>query len=126
MMDHRASDLHIAVGSPPMMRVDGELMPMPFPLLIPSAVQTMIYAILTDVMITAFERKWELDFAYSIPRVSRFRVNVHRQRGSIGAVLRTIPEEMPTLDNLQDAAHRARNDHPPARPGAGHRPDRLG
>ena len=102
MMENRASDLHLAVGSPPMMRVDGELVPMTsFPKLIPSVVQTMLYAILNDVQITEFERKLELDFAYSIPRVSRFRVNVHRQRGSVGAVMRTIPEEMPTLDKLR-------------------------
>ncbi|HEX2951273.1 MAG TPA: PilT/PilU family type 4a pilus ATPase [Armatimonadota bacterium] len=100
MLEHRASDLHLAVGSPPMMRVDGDLIPMSFPKLVPSSVQTMIYAILTDVQITQFERHWELDFAYSIPKVSRFRVNVHRQRGSVGAVLRTIPEDMPTLDAL--------------------------
>lgn len=101
MVQHRASDLHLAVGSPPMMRVDGELMPMSFPMLTPSSVQTMLYAVLNDVQITTFERSWELDFAYSIPKVSRFRVNVHKQRGSMGAVLRTIPEEMPTLDALK-------------------------
>ncbi|HEY3376309.1 MAG TPA: PilT/PilU family type 4a pilus ATPase [Armatimonadota bacterium] len=101
MLEHRSSDLHLAVGSPPMMRVDGELLPMPFPMLTPSSVQIMIYAVLSDVQITDFERHWELDFAYSIPRVSRFRVNVHRQRGSMGAVMRTIPDEMPTLDKLK-------------------------
>ena len=101
MLQHRASDLHLAVGSPPMMRVDGELASMPFPILNPSSIQTMIYAVLNDVQVTEFERKWELDFAYSIPRVSRFRVNVHRQRGSVGAVMRTIPDETPTLDKLR-------------------------
>ncbi|MHB9132201.1 MAG: PilT/PilU family type 4a pilus ATPase [Armatimonadota bacterium] len=101
MMEHRASDLHLAVGSPPMMRVDGELQSMPFPILIPSVVQSMLYAILTDVQITQFEQHWELDFAYSLPGVSRYRVNIHRQRGSVGSVLRTIPEEMPTLEKLK-------------------------
>ena len=102
MLESRASDLHLAVGSPPMMRVDGELLPMTdFPHLTPSAVQTMIYAIVNDVQITQFERHKELDFAYSIPKVSRFRVNVMRQRGSMGAVLRTIPEDTPTLEKLR-------------------------
>ncbi|MHB9025711.1 MAG: PilT/PilU family type 4a pilus ATPase [Armatimonadota bacterium] len=101
MMENHASDLHLAVGSPPMMRVDGELRPMPFPTLTPSPVQTMVYAILTDVQITTFERRLELDFAYSLPKISRFRVNVLRQRGSIGAVFRTIPEDMPNLDQLK-------------------------
>jgi twitching motility protein PilT len=100
MLDNRGSDLHLAVGSPPMMRVDGELRPMPFPTMSPRAIQTMCYALLTDVQITQFERHWELDFAYSLPGVSRFRVNYHRQRGSMGAVYRTIPMEIPTLDKL--------------------------
>lgn len=102
MIENRASDLHIAVGSPPMIRVDGELLPMAqFPTLDPSSIQNMLYAILNDVQITEFERHWELDFAYSIPKVSRFRVNVHRQRGTMGAVMRTIPEDMPTLEKLR-------------------------
>ncbi len=100
MMDTRGSDLHLAVGSPPMVRVDGELRPLPFPNMSPRAIQTMCYALLTDVQITTFERHWELDFAYSLPGVSRFRVNYHRQRGSMGAVFRTIPMEIPTLDKL--------------------------
>lgn len=100
MYEGRASDLHLAVGSPPMMRVDGDLKPMGFPKLSSNSAQHMIYAILTDVQITTFERSWELDFAYSLPGVSRFRVNIHRQRGSVGAVLRVIPKEMPTLDKL--------------------------
>jgi twitching motility protein PilT len=101
MFENKASDLHLAVGSPPMMRVHGELMPMNFPVLNPTAIQTMLYAILTDVQITQFERHWELDFAYSIPGMSRFRVNIHRQRGTVGGVLRTIPVEIPSLDTLR-------------------------
>ncbi|MEI7832757.1 MAG: PilT/PilU family type 4a pilus ATPase [bacterium] len=100
MMEEHASDLHLAVGSPPIIRVDGDLQPMKYPVLTPTAIQRMVYAILTDVQITEFERSWELDMAYSVARVSRFRVNVHKQRGSIGAVLRTISLEMPTLTAL--------------------------
>lgn len=101
MVENRASDLHLAVGSPPMMRVDGELRSMPFTVLTPNAVSEMLYAVLTDVQVTTFERSWELDLAYSLPGVSRFRVNLLRQRGSIGAVLRTIPVEIPSLDKLK-------------------------
>jgi twitching motility protein PilT len=100
MMQNHASDLHLAVGSPPMMRVDGELRPMSYPVLKPATLQPMIYAILSDVQVTEYERNWELDMAYSLPGISRFRVNVLRQRGSIGAVLRTIPMDIPTLDKL--------------------------
>ena len=101
MCDANASDLHLAVGSPPLMRVDGELQSMPFPVLRPPLVQTLIYSILTDIQITAYERHWELDFSYSLPRYSRFRVNVHRQRGSVGAVFRMIPATTPTLEKLK-------------------------
>lgn len=101
MVENKASDLHLAVGSPPLMRVNGELMPMPYPVLKPNVVQPLLYSILTDIQITTFERHWELDFSYSVPGVSRFRVNVHRQRGSVGAVFRMIPSDTPSLDKLR-------------------------
>ncbi|MHB0937427.1 MAG: PilT/PilU family type 4a pilus ATPase [Armatimonadota bacterium] len=101
MAENKSSDLHLAVGSPPLMRVHGELTPMPFPVLKPTTLQPLVYSILTDIQITAFERHWELDFSYSLPGVSRFRVNVHKQRGSVGAVFRSIPSETPTLDKLR-------------------------
>ena len=100
MMERRASDLHFTAGSAPLIRVDGQLQSMPFPVLVPHAIQTIVYSILTDVQITNFERCWELDFSYSLPGISRFRVNLHRQRGSVGAVFRIIPMEVPTLDKL--------------------------
>ena len=84
MMERRASDLHLAAGSPPLIRVDGDLQPMPFSVLTPPVIQTLLYAILTDVQISTFERGWELDFSYSLPGLSRFRINLHRQRGSVG------------------------------------------
>ena len=101
MAENKSSDLHLAVGSPPLMRVHGELVPMPFPVLKPTTLQPLVYSILTDIQITAFERHWELDFSYSLPGVSRFRVNVHKQRGSVGAVFRSIPSETPTLEKLR-------------------------
>jgi len=101
MSENKSSDLHLAVGSPPLMRIHGELTPMPFQVLQPAILQPLVYGILTDIQITAFERHWELDFSYSLPGVSRFRVNVHKQRGSVGAVFRAIPSETPTLDKLR-------------------------
>jgi twitching motility protein PilT len=100
MMAAKASDLHLTVGSPPLMRVHGALHRMPFPVMLPMHVKEIVYAILTDEEITTYERHLELDFAYSIARLSRFRVNVFRQRGSTGAVLRAIPMEIPTLAKL--------------------------
>lgn len=101
MVRHHASDLHITVGSPPLMRIDGELQPMPYPMLTPQATQNLLYTILMDEQVHFFERHRELDFAYSLPDVSRFRVNVFRQRGSVAAVLRVIPTEIPDLDSLK-------------------------
>jgi len=101
MVENRSSDLHLAVGSPPLMRINGELTPMPYPMLKPVTLQPLVYTILTDIQINAFESHWELDFSYSLPGVSRFRVNVHKQRGAVGAVFRMIPSDMPTLDKLR-------------------------
>jgi len=100
MMERKASDLHLSANSAPTMRIDGDLAPITGQRLGPKQVHELIYAILTDVQITEFEETWELDFAYSIPGLSRFRVNVHRQRGSIGAVFRAVPVDPPSLEAL--------------------------
>ncbi len=100
MAQQGASDLHLAAGSPPSMRLNGRLQSMPFPVLTARAIQAIVYTILTDIQITSFERNRELDFSYSMPGLSRFRVNLHRQRGSVGAVFRVIPVEVPSLDKL--------------------------
>jgi twitching motility protein PilT len=114
MMGKRASDLHMEVGSPPAVRIDGELHGLPFATLTPTLIQELVYAILTDERITEYEANHELDFAYSVSGLSRFRVNVHRQRGSLGAVFRAVPMQPPTLEELKmpavlkQLAHRAR------------------
>lgn len=100
MMEQRASDLHLSASSAPCMRIDGELVPMKAEKLSPKKVNELVYSILVDEQITQFEETWELDFAYSIPGLSRFRVNVHRQRGTVGAVFRAVPVDPPTLDGL--------------------------
>ncbi len=100
MEEQNASDLHLAAGTAPTLRIDGELSPLKLEKLSPKKVHELIYAILTDEQIQEFEDTWELDFAYSIPGLSRFRVNVHRQRGTIGAVFRSVPVDPPSLDGL--------------------------
>ena len=100
MMKRRASDLHLAANSSPSLRVDGELNPVNAERLSPRKVHELVYAILTDEQIAEFEESWELDFAYSVAGLSRFRVNVHRQRGTIGAVFRAVPVDPPSLDGL--------------------------
>jgi twitching motility protein PilT len=83
-----------------MLRIDGDLTAMNAEKLTPVRMQELIYAILTEDQIAEFEQKWELDFAYSVRGLSRFRVNVHRQRGTIGSVFRAVPVDPPSLDGL--------------------------
>jgi len=100
MIESRASDLHLAVGCPPTLRIDGELSAINAERLTPTRMNELTYAILSDEQISEFEETWELDFAYSVRGLSRFRVNIHRQRGTIGGVFRAVPVDPPSLDSL--------------------------
>ena len=101
MLERGGSDLHIAVGSPPGIRQRGELLPLDTVRpLTPRDAMEMILNVLSEEQRRRFETELELDFAYSIPGVSRFRANVFQQRNSMGAVFRVIPIEIPTLDQL--------------------------
>jgi len=94
------TDLHICVGVPPILRVDGQLLPTNYTRFTPQVTQRMIYDILTDEQIQTFENTFELDFSYSMQRLSRFRVNVYKDKGSVAAAFRTIPAKVPTLADL--------------------------
>ncbi|MDI6901438.1 MAG: PilT/PilU family type 4a pilus ATPase [Anaerosomatales bacterium] len=101
MIDRGGSDLHITVGSPPGIRVRGELTPVENSgVLTQRDTQQMILSLLSEEQRRRFETELELDFAYSIPGLSRFRANVFQQRGSMGAVFRVIPIKIPTLEEL--------------------------
>jgi twitching motility protein PilT len=101
MIDRGGSDLHITVGSPPGIRQRGELLPIENQRpLMPRDTQEMILSLLSEEQRRRFETELELDFAYSIPGLSRFRANVMQQRNSMGAVFRVIPLEIPTLEGL--------------------------
>jgi twitching motility protein PilT len=95
-----ASDLHIAVGLPPVIRVDGELLQAPYDPFTPQTSQRIVYDILTDEQIQKFESTFELDFSYALGRASRFRVNVFRDRGTVAAAFRVIPTKIPTIEDL--------------------------
>ncbi len=101
MNEKGASDLHIAVGIPPVIRVDGALVPMPWEKMTPQAAQRLIYDILTDEQIQRFETDFELDFSYQLARIARFRVNVFRDKGNCAMAFRQIPQKIPTLKDLQ-------------------------
>jgi twitching motility protein PilT len=101
MLERGGSDLHIAVGSPPGIRQRGQLLPIETVRpLSPRDTMEMIYSILSEEQRKRFEGELELDFAYSIPGVSRFRANVFQQRNSIGAVFRVIPIDIPSIAEI--------------------------
>jgi len=101
MIDVGGSDLHITVGSPPGIRLRGELVPCEgMRPLSPKDTQEMILSMLSEEQRKRFETELELDFAYSIPGLSRFRANVLQQRSSMGAVFRVIPLRIPTMQEL--------------------------
>src|SRR5205085_790552 len=81
---YKASDLHITTGRPPMVRISGRLIPSGYETeLTPDDAKKLIYSVLTDDQKAKFEEEHELDFSIGIPSVSRFRVNVFMQRGSV-------------------------------------------
>ncbi|MBX7246718.1 MAG: type IV pilus twitching motility protein PilT [Candidatus Sumerlaeaceae bacterium] len=90
-VERDASDLHLAVGRPPVLRIDGKLVNVEAPPLTSSESRRLIYGVLTDLQKQKFEESKELDFSLSISHISRFRVNVHYQRGSVAAAFRVIP-----------------------------------
>jgi twitching motility protein PilT len=100
VVSKKASDLHITAEAPPMIRIDGELIPTDFPLLHPDDTKKLIYGILNDSQKVRFEKDLELDMSLFLPGLSRFRVNVHMQKGSVEAAFRTIPTEIPSIDSL--------------------------
>jgi twitching motility protein PilT len=96
----KASDIHLTVGVPPIMRVNGELKRLGKDPLGPSDLEGMARAIIPEKMWEKFKEMGELDFSYSIQGVSRFRVNTYYQRSCIAMAIRIVPSKIPTLDEL--------------------------
>ena len=94
------SDVHLAVGIPPMLRMNGDLMPIKFRELSNSELENYVMEILTDSQKEHFYKGKDLDFSYVGEEGSRFRVNLFRKDTGIGAVFRYIPNEVPTLEGL--------------------------
>ena len=89
-VERNASDLHLTVGLPPVLRINGQLVATEFPRVTPEESKRLIYSILNDKQKEKFEKSWELDCSHGVRGFGRFRVNVYRQRGVIGACLRAI------------------------------------
>ncbi|WP_067866669.1 type IV pilus twitching motility protein PilT [Neptuniibacter marinus] len=95
-----ASDLHISAGMPPIIRVDGEVRRIKLPSLDHKQVHTLIYDIMNDKQRKEYEDTLETDFSFEVPGLARFRVNAFNQNRGAGAVFRTIPSKVLTLDDL--------------------------
>lgn len=96
-----ASDLHMSSGVPPMIRVNGRMKAIEnAPVLTDDNLRATLYKVLSNDQREQFEKKWELDFAYVVEGVSRFRANILLQKGNIGAVFRAIPDEIKPLESL--------------------------
>ena len=98
---NKASDLHLSSGLPPMIRVHGDVRKMNLPALDHAEVHAMVYEIMNDGQRKTFEETLECDFSFEIPNLARFRVNAFNQNRGAGAVFRTIPSVVLTLDELK-------------------------
>ena len=99
-VEKRGSDLHIVVGMPPCIRIDGDIVKQDYPPMKPADVENMLSPIMSEKNKRDLQETLELDLAYSVPQCARFRGNVIVQRGTLAAVFRAIPFEVPTLDKL--------------------------
>jgi twitching motility protein PilT len=100
ILERRGSDLHFIAGDPPRIRQYGDLQPLKPERLEPDFVRNALYEIMPRTAVERFEKKDGADFAYTLPERGRFRVNVLRHLGGLGAVFRAIPSQAMTLDEL--------------------------
>ncbi|MGE0861647.1 MAG: type IV pilus twitching motility protein PilT [Gammaproteobacteria bacterium] len=98
---NRASDLHLSAGLPPMIRVDGDVRRINVPALDHTTVHDLVYDIMNDKQRKDYEEFLECDFSFEIPGLARFRVNAFNQNRGSGAVFRTIPSEILSLEDLK-------------------------
>src|SRR5579859_2655785 len=101
MFEQKASDLHMAAGNPPIMRINGELQRVDFPPLESDNLKSMLYEIAPDYKIKHFEETGDVDFGYEIPNISRFRVNFFNQKNGVSAVFRQIPSRVLSFEDFE-------------------------
>ena len=99
-VERGASDLHLTVGLPPVLRINGSLVATEYSRLSPEEAKRLVYSILNDKQKEKFEKTWELDCSHGVRGFGRFRVNVYRQRGVVGACLRAITNTVATRTEL--------------------------
>ena len=98
--EKKASDIHLTVGVPPKVRIDGELKDLNYPNLAPADVEAVVNRLMSDKQKAVFEEYGELDFAFSVPQVGRFRINVFKQRGSVACSMRIVGTVVPSPEEL--------------------------
>jgi twitching motility protein PilT len=99
-VQHKASDLHLSAGVPPLIRVDGDVRRLNIPALDHKAVHSLVYDIMNDRQRKEYEEKLESDFSFEVPGLARFRVNAFVQNRGAAAVFRTIPSDVLSLEDL--------------------------
>ena len=99
--DRNASDLHLKEGRPPLFRISGELLPSDHEALTGEKLRELVFEVIPEALASRVERDLEADFAYLMDDVGRFRINVFFQRGKMGAVMRLIPLDIPTIEQLR-------------------------
>jgi twitching motility protein PilT len=100
MIEKGATDLHVTTGTPPQLRIDGELVPLKVPPLTPTDTKQLCYSILTDAQKHRFEEDNELDLSFGVKGLARFRANVFMQRGAVAAAFRLIPFQIRSFQDL--------------------------
>jgi len=98
--DQNASDLHISVGTPPQLRIHGELCPIKIDPLTAADTESLCYSVLTEEQRRVFEEHRELDLSFSVKGVARFRANIFRQKAAVGGVFRLIPSQIKSFEDL--------------------------
>lgn len=101
MMDKNASDMFLSTGAPVNIKFEGDLRAMTEQALGPGECKDIAYSLMDPAQVAEFEREHELNMAISVPGCGRFRVNVFRQRGEVGLVIRAIRSDIPTIEDLQ-------------------------
>ena len=99
-VDQRASDLHISVGLPPVLRIDGKLLRSSIPPLTSKDMESLIFPMLTNDQRRTLEQNWELDMSYGVSKLGRFRVNVYKERGKYAAAFRVVNADPPSFEDL--------------------------
>src|SRR5262245_19012952 len=100
-VERNATDVHIQVGRPPVLRIDRELVPLEEGALDAARVERLLSSVMAEPQQQRYRERLDVDFSYGIPGLARFRVNVFRERGAMAGAFRRIPLEIPTPETLR-------------------------